>query len=154
VKWTDQQLAERIKKLRTSRKLTQEELTKKLAAEGISIVPAQLARLEKGTRSLRVVEAAALCNIFDVSMDTLAGVESSPEMDLRRAINGLRIALDTREVSATMRALAEAAEYLADVDTDGVAASLVAASERACVAGRAAEQAMRDIQATLDEEGP
>jgi transcriptional regulator with XRE-family HTH domain len=122
MKWTDEQLAQRLKKLRTQQKLTQQKLTEKLVAAGCPMTWTQLARLEKGTRSLRVVEAAALCDIFGVSMNTLAGLESSPEVDLRRAINGLRMALDT--------------------------------CERACAAGQEAEQAMREIQATLDQEEP
>jgi transcriptional regulator with XRE-family HTH domain len=145
-KWVDrefsQRLGQRLKKLRTDENLTQEKLADMLEVKGIPMTWTQLARIEKGQRSLRAIEAAEFADIFNVSVDSLLGRRARPKADLMHA---LRSALDAKEqtrrsVSSAERMLRDAANELAEADLTRRYAPLVADCERACKALGAAEQ--------------
>jgi len=124
-----------------------------LTAKGIPMTWTQLARLEKGQRSLRAVEAAALADIFNLSVDQLlGGRRARPRADLTYA---LRAALDAKEqarwaLSSLQRTLGEAAENLADADTQGRHTEFVADLENACKALDAAGQIVASIGDTTN----
>jgi transcriptional regulator with XRE-family HTH domain len=69
---TKQRLAERIKKMREDRELSQEELAIKLGVPRPSI-----SQMESGQRDISSIELARLANIFEISVDDLL----SPDLD-------------------------------------------------------------------------
>jgi transcriptional regulator with XRE-family HTH domain len=156
-KWVDsefsQRLGRRLKRLRTERPLTQEKLADLLDRNGIPMSWTQLARIEKGQRSLRAVEAAALADIFNVSVDQLlGGRRARPKADLTYA---LRAALHAKEqahwaVESHQRTLSEAADELADADTAGRYAELVANFADACKALDVAGQVVASVGETTN----
>lgn len=69
---TKQKLAERIKKMREDRELSQEDLASKLGLPRPSI-----SQLESGQRDISSIELAKLAKIFEISVDDLL----SPDLD-------------------------------------------------------------------------
>jgi transcriptional regulator with XRE-family HTH domain len=69
---TKQKLAERIKKMREDRELSQEELASKLGLPRPSI-----SQIESAQRDVSSIELAKLANIFEISVDDLL----SPDLD-------------------------------------------------------------------------
>jgi transcriptional regulator with XRE-family HTH domain len=150
-KWVDsefsQRLGQRLRKLRTDENLTQEKLAEMVEAKGIPMTWTQLARIEKGQRSLRAIEAAEFADIFNVSVDSLLGRRARPKADLMHA---LRSVLDAKEqarrsVSSAQRMLRDAASELVDADITRRYAPLVADCERACTALGAAEKILASV---------
>ena len=69
---TKHKLAERIKKMREDRELSQEELATKLGVPRPSI-----SQIESGQRDVSSIELAKIAKIFEISMDDLL----SPDLD-------------------------------------------------------------------------
>jgi transcriptional regulator with XRE-family HTH domain len=146
-KWTDTDFGERLRDLRDGEDWTQTQLADKLSTHGIHMTAAQIARIEKGERSVRAVEAAALADLYKISVDALLGRKGRPKSDFMHALRGL---VDAKEqarwaVESHQRALSEAATGLADADTGGRYAELVADCESACKALDAARQILASI---------
>lgn len=73
-KWIDKQFGQRLKKKREERKWTQPQMANMLAGREIAPMGATtLAKIEAGTRSVRINEAVAIADLFDVSLDELLG---------------------------------------------------------------------------------
>jgi len=75
---TKHKLAERIKKMREDRELSQEELALKLGIPRPSI-----SQLESGQRDVSSIELAKLANIFEISVDDLL----SPDLEKKECKN-------------------------------------------------------------------
>ncbi|MGH6683963.1 MAG: helix-turn-helix transcriptional regulator [Pseudolabrys sp.] len=66
---------ERVRDERERRKWSQADLAKMLKDKGIhSIYPTTIAKIESGERAVRIDEAAAIADLFDVSLDVLMGL--------------------------------------------------------------------------------
>jgi transcriptional regulator with XRE-family HTH domain len=65
---------ERVKQERDGRKWSQADLSKMLSDKGIKgIYPTTIAKIESGERAVRIDEATALADLFEVSVDSLLG---------------------------------------------------------------------------------
>jgi len=71
---------ERVRQQRQQQKMSQADLANRLGDKGIKgIYPTTIAKIESGERSVRIDEAAALADLFDVSLDALLGREPGVE---------------------------------------------------------------------------
>lgn len=78
---TKHKLAERIKKMREDRELSQEELATKLGVPRPSI-----SQIESGQRDISSIELAKLAKIFEISVDDLLGpdLDEKERMDMKK----------------------------------------------------------------------
>ena len=76
-----------VRHWRRERNWSQEDLADKLRSEGIDLHQTSVAKIERGTRPLRVAEAAAIATIFRVP--PLAVFLGSPQTEARSPINQL-----------------------------------------------------------------
>ena len=73
-KWVDKQFGQRLKKRREELKWTQPQMADMLSNKGVAPMGATtLAKIEAGTRSVRINEAVAIADLFDVPLDALLG---------------------------------------------------------------------------------
>lgn len=78
---------ERVKRERERRGWSQSDLAKRLSVKGIhSIYATTVAKIESGDRAVRIDEAAALADLFDVSTDALMGRAAMAERDRLYAV--------------------------------------------------------------------
>ena len=65
---------------RERRGWSQEELAKRLTDKGVDTYASTVAKIEseKKPRAVRLAEAAAIADLFDVSLDTLLGRQMAP----------------------------------------------------------------------------
>jgi transcriptional regulator with XRE-family HTH domain len=81
-KWTDERFGKKVRTLRESRRWSQAEVAKMLLDKGIQPMhPTTVAKIETGDRSVRINEAAAIADLFNVSLDSLLGREIVNEGD-------------------------------------------------------------------------
>jgi transcriptional regulator with XRE-family HTH domain len=85
-KWTENHFRKRLKDERERRKWKQEELANKLVAKGIPMHWTSIAKIEKGSRSVRIDEAAAIADLFGISVDTMLGRRARPRSDQAHAL--------------------------------------------------------------------
>ncbi|MFV9459224.1 MULTISPECIES: helix-turn-helix transcriptional regulator [Rhodococcus] len=78
----------RIKAERMARRWSQEDLAKRLAERGLTAHPTTIAKIEAGTRAIKLDEAAELAALFDISLDALLG-RGDVEDDLKHATKTL-----------------------------------------------------------------
>jgi hypothetical protein len=64
-------------------------MAKLLAEKGVHLHWTTIAKIEKGERSVRIDEAAAIADLFDVSVDTLLGRKQTQQRDLDYALGAL-----------------------------------------------------------------
>ena len=95
-KWTEHHFSKALKDQRDGRNLSQDQLAKLLAEKDIHMHWTTIAKIEKGERSVRIDEAAAIADIFDMSVDTLLGRKPSAQRDLDDALSALA-AVDERK---------------------------------------------------------
>jgi transcriptional regulator with XRE-family HTH domain len=83
---------DRVKNQRERRKWSQADLSKMLSGKGIKgIYPTTIAKIESGERAVRIDEAAALADLFEVSLDALLGRgASAPRNELAYVLRLLR----------------------------------------------------------------
>jgi hypothetical protein len=72
-KWIENHFSKALKEQRDGRKWSQSQLEKMLAEKGVHLHWTTIAKIEKGERSVRIDEAAALADLFDTSVDALLG---------------------------------------------------------------------------------
>jgi transcriptional regulator with XRE-family HTH domain len=102
-KWTEHYFSKRLKAEREDRKWTQAELAKLLDDRDVPMHWTTIAKIEKGERSVRIDEAAAIAEVFGVSVDALLGRTVGVESDLAYMLRAL---LDTaRQSSAQLMAI-------------------------------------------------
>ena len=107
-KWTEHHFSKALKDQRDGRNLSQDQLAKLLAEKDIHMHWTTIAKIEKGERSVRIDEAAAIADIFDMSVDALLGRKPSAQRDLDDALSALVDAVFTsrnevRRVSKTIQ---------------------------------------------------
>jgi transcriptional regulator with XRE-family HTH domain len=90
-KWTDDFLGVRVKTERERRGWSQAQMAKMLCANGIQVMhPTTIAKIEAGDRSLRINEAAAIADLFAITVDALLGREGPDDSTLTFALMTLR----------------------------------------------------------------
>jgi transcriptional regulator with XRE-family HTH domain len=107
---------ERMKQERGDRGWSQADLSKLLQGRGLEhIYPTTVAKIESGERAVRIDEATAIADLFDVSVDALLGRKVTPGNDLEYI---LRAVLNTARQSAEQTAaIADAlGDNLVDLD--------------------------------------
>ncbi|MBD8030807.1 helix-turn-helix transcriptional regulator [Corynebacterium gallinarum] len=73
------QIAERVKRARKNKQLTQPELSEALAEEGIFISPSAIAKIENNKRGIELTEAAAIAKILGLGLDLLVKPDEDNE---------------------------------------------------------------------------
>jgi transcriptional regulator with XRE-family HTH domain len=94
-KWAEHHFSKALKDQRDRREWSQAQLAKMLANKDIHMHWTTIAKIEKGERSVRIDEAAAIADLFDVSVDTLLGRKPTAQRDLRYALGALTDAVFT-----------------------------------------------------------
>ena len=112
-------------------------------AEMLAMHPTVLAKIEKGERAVRIVEAAAIADLFDVSLDSLLGRRDGLANDVADILNGLQHAAGkaTLDVGAIHGAIEGWFMELGSLDFDG--------REALGEAGGQALKALADAQTAL-----
>jgi transcriptional regulator with XRE-family HTH domain len=80
-KWIEDHFRKRLEDERNRQGLTQTDLANMLKPKGIHMHWTTIAKIEKGTRSVRIDEAAAFADCFGISVDTLLGRRARPKSD-------------------------------------------------------------------------
>lgn len=146
------QFRERVRRERERRDWSQAELAKQLRDRGIaSIYTTTVAKIEAGERAVRIDEATALADIFDVSVDALLGRSASFQKDRLYAVqDAARQA--TAGVSAIKTTLMNVFPELSGLEFDNREA-VTAAAGRAMAALDQAVDALMVVtgQPTIDE---
>jgi transcriptional regulator with XRE-family HTH domain len=144
----------RIQKERARLGWTQVQLAERMTAKGVQITASQIAKVEKdtGPRVVRLAEARAMAELFEVSLDNLMG--RAPTRNFQQSINGListlgqAINLAESEESLLRDRIADLAAH--PLRPGSVAAGLVARCELACDALAVAREA---LEAAIDPPG-
>ncbi|PVB14461.1 XRE family transcriptional regulator [Mycobacteroides abscessus] len=69
----EQYVRNKVKAERLRREWSQADVAKKLSDNGIQTYPTTIAKIEAGVRAIKIDEAVALANLFDITLDTLTG---------------------------------------------------------------------------------
>lgn len=97
-KWTEDYFSKALRAERERRGWSQARLAELLSDKGISSMHwTTVAKIEKGDRSVRIDEAAAVADLFEVSLDTLLGRSVPPKADEHYT---LRTLIDTASQAA------------------------------------------------------
>ena len=152
-KWVDERFAQDLKRMRDERSWTQPQMADMLSARGIAPMhPTTLAKIEAGSRSVRINEAVAIADLFDVSLDALLRREQGPRRDLHYALGAL---LDTVYMSQTQlhRTAKSLDERLEDIPSGFEGYDTLARLERE-VSGQldTAQKALDRLKNKLDDE--
>ncbi|MEZ2390862.1 helix-turn-helix domain-containing protein [bacterium RCC_150] len=73
-----------VSAIRTSLDLSQREFAARLTEKGMPVDASAVSRIEKGTRSVRLVEAMAIAEVLDVDLGRLVVGAESPLQEFRR----------------------------------------------------------------------
>jgi transcriptional regulator with XRE-family HTH domain len=112
-----------VRDARTRRGWSQEELAKRLTAKGVKASQATIAKLEAENkpRAVRLAEAVALADLFEVSLDALlnrsVGVSNDLVYTVRAFLDSVRQAM--QQISATAGTLHSRITDLERFDFDG-----------------------------------
>ena len=85
-KWIENHFSEALKEQRKRRDWSQSQLEKMLAEKGVHLHWTTIAKIEKGERSVRIDEAAAIADLFDMSVDALLGRQRPDDTTLTFAM--------------------------------------------------------------------
>jgi transcriptional regulator with XRE-family HTH domain len=88
-KWIENHFSEALKEQRKRRDWSQSQLEKMLADKGVHLHWTTIAKIEKGERSVRIDEAAAIADLFDMSVDALLGRQLPDDTTLTFAMTTL-----------------------------------------------------------------
>jgi len=138
----------RLREERERREWSQTYLAELLAKQGFSMYGTTIAKIEAGDRAVQIDEAAAIADLFDVSLDSLLGRAVGLENDLAFAV---RIAQQTArrhldQVGDMIEANAQQAEEISGFDfaqRDELLSLIGAASEPLILADLALRQVER-----------
>ncbi len=117
-KWTDELFGKRVRVERERRGWSQTKMAKLLTDKKIEPMYATtVAKIEAGSRSVRINEAVAIADLFEVPLDGLLGRKPGAERDLAYALGALMDAVYTSrtELHRTARSLRD---RLADIPSD------------------------------------
>jgi transcriptional regulator with XRE-family HTH domain len=105
-KWSDDHFGSRVRQGREDRKWSQVEMARLLCDVGVEPMHATtIAKIEAGTRSVRINEAVGIADLFDVSLDVLMGRS--------------HISTDSEQLTFSLRLLRDAARATASGVLDG-----------------------------------
>lgn len=96
--WWEKTFGDKVRQWRRERNWSQEEVAERLRDQGFEMHQTTVAKIERGTRPLRVAEAAALAYIFAVP--PLAIFEGRPPEGYPESIKDLQLALEKQKASA------------------------------------------------------
>jgi len=117
-KWGDLRFGKKVKAERESRNWSQAEMAEILSGRDVQPMHATtIAKIEAGTRSVRISEAVGIADLFDVSLDALLGRNSRPKRDLDYAIGALMEAVYTSKTTL-QRISRPLRDRLEDLPTD------------------------------------
>jgi transcriptional regulator with XRE-family HTH domain len=135
---------ERVKLERDRREWSQADLSKLLQRKGLEhIYPTTVAKIESGERAVRIDEATAIAELFEVSVDALLGRNVDRRSDLAYT---LRSVLTTARQSAQQTAAIADALAVSVADLDALKFTGRTALEREVVR---AQKAVSEAQAAL-----
>lgn len=107
-----------MKQERGARGWSQADLSKVLQDRGLEhIYPTTVAKIESGERAVRIDEATAIADLFDVSVDALLGRKVRPGNDLAYILRGV---LNTARQSAEQTAAIADALEASFIDLDAL----------------------------------
>jgi transcriptional regulator with XRE-family HTH domain len=110
-KWVDKRFGQHLKRGRVERDLTQPQMAEMLTAKGIAPMGATtIAKIEAGTRSVRINEAVAIAELFEMSIDALLGRQLPDDTTLTFALTTL-----TGYASDCQRQIREAQSTATDI---------------------------------------
>lgn len=89
-KWAEHHFSKRLKAERIDRGWTQAEMAKLLSEKDIHVHWTTIAKIEKGTRSVRIDEAAGIADLLNISVDTLLGRRTEPQSDLAELLRSIK----------------------------------------------------------------
>ncbi|MGO9507584.1 MAG: helix-turn-helix domain-containing protein [Mycobacterium sp.] len=91
-KWADPRFGQQLKRMRDERGWTQTQMSDMLSDKGIAPMhTTTLAKIEAGTRSVRINEAVGIADLLEVSLDTLVGRQLPDDTTLTFAMTTLLI---------------------------------------------------------------
>jgi transcriptional regulator with XRE-family HTH domain len=128
-KWTETRFSELVKEQRWDvNKWTQRDLATKLTEKGTAMHWTTIAKIEHCERSVRIDEAAALADVFGVSVDYLLGRRARPKGDLMFILRRLSETMSRARWNASSleEALREQSDELHQVDDTGRFAAYIA----------------------------
>jgi transcriptional regulator with XRE-family HTH domain len=97
-KWVDRRFGDRVKAERYRRGWSQADMAKLLSANGVHPMhPTTIAKIEAGDRSVRINEAVAIAEAFEINLDTLLGIPSGRSPGLDYALGALLDAVYTAQ---------------------------------------------------------
>ena len=85
----DDYFSKRLRAEREQRGWSQADMAKRLSAKDIPMHWTTIAKIEAGDRSVRIVEAVGIADLFDVPLDALLGRSADPRNDERYAAHAL-----------------------------------------------------------------
>lgn len=112
------------KRLRTEREhrgWSQSDMAKRLSDKGLPVHASTIAKVEAGSRMVRIDEAAAIADIFNISIDSLVGRRSALTNDLAQALQALQEVAQKAmfEVNTTANAVRGRFGDVLDYEFDG-----------------------------------
>lgn len=118
-KWTERYFAKRLRTERDRRGWTQAELAERL---GVGMHWTTIAKIEKGTRSVRIDEAALIADIFETSVDAMLGRKVQRADDVDYALGALleTAQQSSMQVAGIRNSLAERFTELNALELDGI----------------------------------
>jgi transcriptional regulator with XRE-family HTH domain len=146
---------ERVQQERKRRKWSRTDLSKLLQSKGFEhIYPSTVAKIEYGERSVRIDEATAIADLFEVSIDTLLGRSVAPKNNEMYAFKAL---LETArqaswQVSSIEATLRDRAAELDAFDLPEMMKNFQSRCERACDALAEAHDAISEEAGDRDPE--
>lgn len=141
------QFRERVQRERKRRKWSRADLSKRLQDKGLEhLYASTVAKIEYGERPVRIDEATAIADLFEVSVDTLLGRSVAPKNDKMYVFKAL---LDSAQqaswqVSSIESTLRDQTAELAAFDLPKMMKAFQSDCERACDALAQANDALRD----------
>lgn len=135
---------------RDRRRWSQSHMAKLLSDKGIGAHTTTIAKIEAGDRAVPIDEAAAIADLFDVSLDKLLGRDLGPERDVMYTLRG---ALETvrqssvlvSSIEATLRDRAAEVDGLRDFSEDSIGGAIAAACQQAADALAQANKALERV---------
>lgn len=111
----EQHLSRKLKTERQRRDWSQADVAKALSANGFQMYPTTIAKIEAGDRAVKIEEAVALADLFDLTLDVLTGrnYESAGQAAEMRSVTATAQEL-VPKLTAIGDQIDEADAYLAD----------------------------------------
>ncbi len=102
--------------MRTARNYSQRAFAERLTNKGMRVDASAVSRIEKGTRSVRLVEAMTIAEVLDVPLDFLTSGARTPAQQLKHLRTDVNLRLDVvrDELASAAGSIDDLLNYLAD----------------------------------------